>query len=134
MTVSPPAVWWDWTFDKMQIATWTGLADDTLHTHAGLLILVLAAFVLRRAPWHWLPWLTALVAELANEAWDLLQPFYPTDEGNIPASLHDIWVTMLWPTVILLTFPILARRAASAKASAQDRDDEIADAGADVVA
>jgi len=131
MTVSPPAAWWDWTFDKIQIAIWTGLADDTLHTHAGLLIVVATAFVLRRPPWNWRPWLAALVIELLNETWDLFQPFYPTDEGNIPASLHDIWVTMLWPTVVLLLFPLLARRG---DRSAEQGTGEGADVGTDIVA
>jgi hypothetical protein len=131
MTVAPPAVWWDWTFDKMRIADWTGLADDTLHTHAGLLILVLAALLLRRPPWNWRPWLVVLGAELLNEAWDLAQPFYPSDEGNIAASLHDIWVTMLWPTVILLLYPLFVRWSAR---SADQRLGEGADMGADIVA
>jgi hypothetical protein len=131
MTASLPAAWWDWTFDKIQIASWTGFSDDTLHTHAGLLILVLASLVYRRAPWTWRPWLTVLALELLNEAWDLMQPFYPSDEGNIPASLHDLWVTMLWPTVILLLFPLLYRHSA---ASADQPLGEGANMRADVVA
>ena len=96
-----------------------------------LLIVVVTAFILRRPPWNWRPWLAALAIELINETWDLLQPFYPTDEGNIPASLHDIWDTMLWPTVILLLFPLLARRGAQ---SADQRSGEGADLGTDIVA
>ncbi|MES2096920.1 MAG: hypothetical protein V4459_09175 [Pseudomonadota bacterium] len=107
----PPSIW-DWTFDKTAISNWTGLPADALHVLVGMLILVLAAIMLRRPPWHWACWLVVFVAEAANEAYDLLQTHYPADEGNIPASLHDMWLTLLWPTVIVLLFPIWARRSA----------------------
>ncbi|MEK9210801.1 hypothetical protein [Sphingomonas sp. 2378] len=107
---APPAGWFDWTGDKSWIGRITGLPDSTLHVHAGMAILVLTALVMRRKPWDWRCWLTVLVIETVNEAYDLLQPFYPTDEGNLPASWSDMWETMLWPTVILLTFAWLRRR------------------------
>jgi hypothetical protein len=130
MAATPPAIWWNWTFDKIEIGRLTGLADDTLHTHAGLLVITLAALILRRPPWDWRCWLAALAVELLNETWDLFQPFYPTDEGNIPASLHDLWVTMLWPTIILLTYPRLARRATR---STDQRFGERPDVRADIL-
>ncbi|WP_230483578.1 hypothetical protein [Sphingomonas sp. Leaf21] len=107
----PPPGWLDWTGDKGWIGQVTGLPDSTLHAHVGMAILVLAALAMRRAPWDWRCWLTVLVIETLNEFYDLLQPFYPTDEGNLAASWSDMWATMLWPTVILLTFRWLARRA-----------------------
>jgi hypothetical protein len=131
MIATPPAAWWDWTFDKIQIANWTGLADDTLHMHAGLLILMLSSIAFRRPPWNWRPWLVALALELLNEIWDLTQPFNATDEGNIPASLHDVGATMLWPTIILLLFPLLHRRGAQ---SAHQRLGKGSDLRADVLA
>lgn len=106
----PPPGWFDWTGDKGWIGQVTGLPDSTLHAYAGMAILTLSALVLRRKPWDWRCWLTVLVIETVNEAYDLLQPFYTTDEGNLPASWFDIWNTMLCPTVILLTFGWLARR------------------------
>lgn len=60
---------------------------------------VTPAAAFHRPAWDWRPWLSVLGLELVNEAWDLLQPFYPTDEGNNPASLHDLWITMPWPAV-----------------------------------
>lgn len=107
---SPPAVWWNWTLDKIDIAAFTGLPDDALHIHAGMLVMVLTAVLLRRAPWTFWPWFAVAVAETANELYDLFQPYYPTDEGNITASLHDFWMTLLWPTVILVLFSYFARR------------------------
>lgn len=98
----------NWTYLKGAISDATGLSPDCLHIQSGLLILVLAAMILRRPPWTWQPWLAVLVAETINESYDLLQAVYPTDEHNIPASLHDFWLTMFWPSAILLVFPRLA--------------------------
>jgi hypothetical protein len=124
---------WDWTYDKVRIGELTGLPDDALHINAGMLILVLAALALRRWPWHWSAWLVVLVAETANEAYDLLQPYYPADEGNIRASLHDLWLTMLWPTIILVTFPLFARLWAKRRAfSPQEGSGESPDVRPDI--
>lgn len=100
----------DWTQDKVGLSQWSGVAPDALHVIGGLAVLVVAAIMLRRAPWHWTPWLAVLVVEGVNELYDLLQTHDPSDEGNIPASLHDLWLTMLWPTVILIVFPWFVRR------------------------
>jgi hypothetical protein len=100
----PPVAWWNWTLDKVNISNFTNLPADALHIHAGMLIMTLTALLLRRAPWTFWPWFAVCVAETANELYDLFQPYYPSDEGNIPASLHDFWMTLLWPTVIFLLF------------------------------
>lgn len=101
-----PMVWpIDWIYLKSWLSLWLQVSDDSLHVSGGLLLLILAALVLRRPPWHWRPWLAVLVAELLNEGYDLLQTTYYTAEGNYPSSWHDLWLTMLWPTVILLVFP-----------------------------
>lgn len=100
----------DWTQGKIALSMWTNVAADALHVIGGLTVMLAAAILLRRPPWHWLPWLVVLIVEGINEAYDLLQTHDPSDEGNIPASLHDLWLTMLWPTVILLVFPWVVRR------------------------
>jgi hypothetical protein len=116
--LTPNAGSWDWIYYKSWLSLASGLSDDVLHISAGMALLVLFAFLLRRAPWHWLPWLGAAVLEVANETYDLTQTSYPTGEGNVPAALHDLWMTMLWPTVILLIFPRLVRRAEAVQPSA----------------
>ncbi|KQM63769.1 hypothetical protein ASE75_11795 [Sphingomonas sp. Leaf17] len=100
----------DWTQDKIALSVWTGVAPDALHVIGGLAVMLVAAILLRRPPWHWLPWLAVLVVESVNEVYDLLQTHDPSDEGNLPASLHDMWLTMLWPSVILIVFPWFVRR------------------------
>lgn len=128
---SPPAQGGplDWINYKTQISLMTGLPDDVLHIFAGLAIVTVAALVMRRTPWHWLPWLAAAAIEFANEAYDVLQTAYSTDEGNIASAWHDFWMTMLWPTIILLTYGWLARRS---RRSVDQPPGEIADGGPDV--
>lgn len=95
----------NWTVAKMDLGKITGLPDDALHALSGMLVLTIAAYLLRRPPWTWQPWLTVVVAETINEAYDLTQTVFPTDEGNLRASLHDFWLTVTWPTLILLLWP-----------------------------
>lgn len=99
----------NWTVTKIDLSRITGLPDDTLHVIAGMLVLTIAAIVLRRPPWDWRPWLITFAAEAINELYDLTQVVFPTDEGNLRGSLHDFWLTLLWPTVILLIYPRFVR-------------------------
>jgi hypothetical protein len=107
--ITLPPDWQNWTMDKWRFEQWSGLSDDVLHTHVGLLLLVTAALVLRRAPWHWLPWGIVFVVECANETYDMYQNKILTTENSLKASSHDFWLTLLWPTLILLLFPWFAR-------------------------
>jgi hypothetical protein len=97
-----------WTDEKNWLSAATGLDGDVLHLNAGLALLVFFALLSRRAPWHWAPWLGVLAIELANETYDLIVG--APGEGTVNASIHDVWITMLWPTVILIVFPWFARR------------------------
>ena len=109
--LGPLAGRWDWIYYKSWLSLASGLSDDVLHLFAGLPLLVLASLILRRPPWHWTCWLAVALPELANEIYDVTQTSYVTDEGNVVAAWHDFWMTLLWPTAILLTFGFLARRA-----------------------
>lgn len=87
---------------KIWLHNETGLARDALHVHIGL-----AAFILVRLLWRgrggWLAaWLVALAGTLLGEWLDLRS-------ANLTAPLrpgadhwHDIWNTMLWPSLLLL--------------------------------
>lgn len=102
--------WQNLSFDKWWLSETLGISDDGLHVHGGLLVLMLAALVLRRPPWSWRPWLSVIVLETLNETYDMLQSSYPTAEASWRASGHDYWMTLAWPTIILLVFPPLIRR------------------------
>lgn len=108
--ISPQAAGFDWIYWKTWLSFTLGQSDDLLHVHAGLLLLMIAALVLRRPPWDWRAWLCVLIIESANELYDVFQTSYSTNEGNWTAAWQDFWLTMLWPTAVMLLFPIILRR------------------------
>jgi hypothetical protein len=107
---------------KLAMLAATGLAKDALHVHVGLLV-----FVATRLAWRWrfgwlVAWLVALAFAAGGEWLDLrteaqtgaLQP----DAGH----WHDLWNTMIWPTVLALVGRWLvpqARAAAVAEPEAE---------------
>ncbi len=91
----------DWQQIKEIIAVWTELERDALHIYAALLVQVGSAWLLRRRLAHWLPWACVLALAVANEWLDmkgdeLIEPW------ELDAGLHDLWNTMLLPTLLLL--------------------------------
>jgi hypothetical protein len=86
---------------KAAIAAWTGLERDALHIYAALIIQLGSAALLRRtlaSPW---PWLAVLVFALANEWVDMNRDSL-IEDWEKQAALHDLWNTMLLPTLLLL--------------------------------
>jgi hypothetical protein len=100
-----------WATKWIGYKTWlidnAGLTSDAMHVHGAMLILFASALILRRRADSIWCWLVVFIAELFNEYADLrgLAP----GEDTLNASLHDIYNTMLWPTVIValgwLVFP-----------------------------
>lgn len=88
-----------WIGYKVRLVEFVGLTNDAMHVHGSILILFLSAIILRRRPDSIWCWLIVFAAELFNEYADLkgLAP----GEASIDASIHDLYNTMLWPTVIL---------------------------------
>ncbi len=127
-----PEIWWNWIYDKTRISQITGISPDALHVHFSMAILFGAALLFRKPPWNWRPWLVVLVLETANEAYDMLQTMYSTDEGNLRASWHDMWQTMLWPTALLIAVPLLRRWWDRPKPVPVESEDERAGERADV--
>ncbi len=87
---------------KLYLLDFTGLERDALHLHAGL-----ALFILVRLAWRWrggwvIAWLAALTIAIGVEWLDIRAD----GTGGVPQPQsdhwHDIWNTMLWPTVLLL--------------------------------
>ena len=94
-----------WIGYKTQLTDIVGLTNDAMHVHGSILILFVSAIVLRRRPDSIWCWLIVLAAELFNEYADLkgLAP----GEASIRASVHDLYNTMFWPTVILIAGRLL---------------------------
>jgi hypothetical protein len=94
----------DWYDIKLTIEVFTGLHEDALHVHVGIISQLLMALVLRRSvasPW---PWLLLFAAAGANEWFDLNYEIWPPDERDrqYQESIRDVWNTMLLPTLLLL--------------------------------
>jgi hypothetical protein len=91
----------DWEAVKAAVAAWTGLERDALHIYAAILIQIGSAALLRRtlaSPW---PWLVVLAFAVGNE-WLDVQRDRLVEEWEKGAALHDLWNTMLLPTLLAL--------------------------------
>lgn len=91
----------DWEQVKSAISVWTELERDALHIYAAILLQIASAALLRRSLASPLPWLAVLAAALANEALDMRRDGL-FEEWERAAALHDLWNSMLVPTVLLL--------------------------------
>lgn len=86
---------------KAAVAAWTELDRDALHIYAAVLIQLVSAALFRRtlaSPW---PWLVVLAFALGNEWLDVYRDNL-LEEWEKAAALHDLWNTMLLPTLLLL--------------------------------
>ena len=91
----------DWQHIKDVIALWTGLERDALHIYAALLVQLGSALILRRNLGHWGPWACVLALAVGNEMLDMYGDGL-VEQWEIDAGLHDLWNTMLLPTLLLL--------------------------------
>ncbi len=98
------AQWWDGT--KLFIQMGLRIGRDGPHAHVGILIMV-AALLVTRGRWPRLAWAAALIAELVNEGLDLS---WAGPESSFSASSHDLVVTMIPPTILLIGISALQRR------------------------
>jgi hypothetical protein len=92
----------DWHHFKDWAEHASGLDMDALHVHAGVLLQIAFAALLRRplrSPW---PWLAVFAAEFANEVYDYTYEVWPDRDIQFAEGLRDMWNTMALPTLILL--------------------------------
>lgn len=91
----------DWEQIKSAISLSTGLERDALHIYAAILLQVGSAALLRRSLGSVLPWLVVLAAAVGNEWLDITRDrlFEDWEQG---AAIHDLWNTMLVPTLLAL--------------------------------
>lgn len=111
--------WW-WTQTKDIVEHSVAFSNDALHVVVGVLLLLVAALALRRPVSSWAPWLVVLLFVLVNEASDLWIERWPQVGRQYGEGVKDIVLTMVLPTLLLLTsrrFPWLyePRRASPPK-------------------
>ena len=87
---------------KQLVIDATDLAKDALHVHVGLLVFFAAALLLRWPLGSGKPWAASLATALVGEIWDLTDMAVSGAVLELAANWHDIWNTMLWPTLITL--------------------------------
>lgn len=104
---------------KLMLLDQTGLSRDALHIHFGLAIL-LAVRSLWRGRWRWLAaWAAAFAFALLGEALDWRGEHLRGAEVPLSAHWHDIWNTMLWPSLIALLGWRIERRQPSGEHTEQ---------------
>ncbi len=79
-----------------------GVSKDALHVHIGLAAFFVAMLLLRRRVGDWQPWVIALIVALLGEAWDIRDRWMEGMNAYPPGHLHDIFNTLVWPTLITL--------------------------------
>ena len=90
-----------WYQVKLFIEHASGISMDALHILAGFILFLIAARLLRTAVSSPLPWLTLLVLELVNEAYDLHVELWPNLGSQLGEGAKDILLTMALPTLLL---------------------------------
>jgi hypothetical protein len=115
----------DWEQVKSTISIWTQLERDALHIYAAILLQIGSAALLRRNLASPLPWLTVLAFALLNEVLDITRDGV-FEAWERAASLHDLWNTMLVPTILALVVrfaPGVVTRKAEPEKSVPDGDE-----------
>ncbi|WP_338426455.1 hypothetical protein [Sphingopyxis kveilinensis] len=112
---------------KMSVIEATGLGKDALHVYFGL-----ALFLVVRLAWRgrggWIAaWLAVLAMACGGEWLDLTAEYSRSTIQPDAEHWHDIWNTMLWPTVLLIVGPWLPRSEGAAEASPPRRSGEDAE-------
>lgn len=100
---------------KTELSEFLGITKDALHVHIGLAIFFGAALLFRRPLASWIPWLSLLAFELANELMDMFH-WHGGFGFELGDSPKDIVNTMFWPTVVFAVARWLKRRETSGAA------------------
>lgn len=81
---------------KTQAVTWVGITNAEFHIHAGMLIYLATALILRKPLRSPIPLLAVIAAEAANEYLD----FLASSSWRWPDTSRDALFTLLWPIAI----------------------------------
>lgn len=101
-----------WTDTKLFLEQVVAFSQDSLHVIASVLIQLVAALLLRRSISSWWPWLVVFAAAAINESADLWIDQWPEPAVQYGEGVRDLLLTMLLPTLLLITsriFPSLYR-------------------------
>jgi len=92
-----------WYHSKMFIERSVGFSSDSIHVLVGAICPLVVAFLLRTTIRTWTPWLVTLALILLNETVDLNWEHWPNPAMQYGESAKDFFLTMVLPTVLLLT-------------------------------
>ncbi len=97
------AVFTSWEEAKLFLEHSIDVSTESLHVIAGVLILLLAAGLLRKPVSNLWPWFVVLALTCLNEFIDLWSSQWPHPGMQFGESVKDVVVTMLLPSVLLFT-------------------------------
>lgn len=86
---------------KQDIIDSSFLAKDALHVHIGLIVFIVVRLLWRRRGGWLVAWLVTLAVASGGEWLDHLANLGSAPDLADPEHWHDIWNTMVWPTVLL---------------------------------
>jgi hypothetical protein len=92
-----------WEETKLLFERATDISKESLHIFAGVLIMLVAAGILRKPVSTRWPWLVVLAFAVLNEVIDLYVAQWPHPGMQFGESIKDLFVTMLLPSVLLFT-------------------------------
>lgn len=98
--------WSEW---KLFFERLTDVSSDSLHVISGVTFLLLASAIVKRPVSSWRPWLVVLLLTAVNEASDLWIDRWPHLGMQVGESAKDILLTMVLPTMLLLSARFLPR-------------------------
>lgn len=98
-----------WAETKRFMERSTSFSPDALHVIAGVVILLAAGLLMKRPLSSWWPWLFLLAIATLNEAVDLWSDQWPHPGMQYGESAKDLLLTMVVPTLLLLSTRYLRR-------------------------
>lgn len=100
---------WSWNEAKQSVGQALAIGHDTLHLFIGVLLLLLAAALLRKPVSSWQPWLVVFAGTCLNELADLWVEEWPEPAMQYGEALKDLLLTMVLPTLLLVTTRVFPR-------------------------
>lgn len=87
---------------KLWLLGFIGLSKDALHVYVGMIVFLGVALLFRLPLRDWRPLAAVFLAAVAGEVFDLFESLAPNEDPRWAATWHDLWNTMLWPTVLFV--------------------------------